>query len=589
MDQHEREGGDITASDMILPEQDSDIMEFYKNSTIFITGATGFLGKLCLEKLLRTCSNLNKIYILIRPMKGKDVHKRFDELFEEPNIIWMREIRYYDTLHNTTPTDLSTFSQTIYKPKILIQEEEEEEKGEETPDDAEEDEEEDYKFFISPKDTFEHRLLGTIGDISLPGLGLKEEDKEELIAEVDCVMHFAATVRFDEKLRTATNINVRGVRDVLRLCRQMKKLRAVLHVSTAFSNCDKKTIDETFYEPPISGEKLITLVDCLDDEKLDAFTQTLLGEFPNTYAFTKCVAEDIVRIEGKNLPVAVYRPSIVIATVREPVAGWIDNVYSATGVLLGVAVGLLRTLHGRKENHADMVPADYVVNSCLAATWDVATIKTLNDNKETQDEQSREEKFDKEIPVYNFVSTPESPFTWDEFQILSTKHCKQIPSEKCVWHSYFRIITNTYFHLIATFFFHTIPAYFVDLIALCIGKKPMLVKGYQKINKFANVISYFCLREWEFKNGNTQDLWNRMKKHDKELFEFSMKNFNWDLYFYTYTRGARAYVLKDPLDTISKGAVKYYKLMIAHYALLAVLCYFLLKFSMFVLSFLFKI
>lgn len=81
---YEREGGDITASDMILPEEDSDILEFYKDSTIFITGATGFLGKLCMEKLLRTCPSLNKIYILVRPKKGKDVQKRFDELFDEP-------------------------------------------------------------------------------------------------------------------------------------------------------------------------------------------------------------------------------------------------------------------------------------------------------------------------------------------------------------------------------------------------------------------------------------------------------------------------------------------------------------------------
>lgn len=65
----------------------------------------------------------------------------------------------------------------------------------------------------------------------------------------------------------------------------------------------------------------------------------------------------------------------VIGTVREPVSGWIDNVYGATGVLLGVALGLLRVLNGDPNNRADMVPADYVINSCLACTWDVATIK----------------------------------------------------------------------------------------------------------------------------------------------------------------------------------------------------------------------
>lgn len=63
------------------------------------------------------------------------------------------------------------------------------------------------------------------GDAALPDLGLSKQDKEKLIAEVDCVMHFAATVRFDEKLRLASYINVRAVRDLMQLARQMKKLR----------------------------------------------------------------------------------------------------------------------------------------------------------------------------------------------------------------------------------------------------------------------------------------------------------------------------------------------------------------------------
>lgn len=80
-----REGGDITAADMILPdEQPSDIQRFYKDSTIFLTGATGYLGKLILEKLLRSCPDLKHIYILLREKKGKDREKRFQEIFDVP-------------------------------------------------------------------------------------------------------------------------------------------------------------------------------------------------------------------------------------------------------------------------------------------------------------------------------------------------------------------------------------------------------------------------------------------------------------------------------------------------------------------------
>lgn len=80
----EREGGDITAADMVIPEETSEIAQFYKDSTVFLTGATGFLGKMCLEKLLRDCNELKKIYVMVRPKKGKDIQTRFEEIFDGP-------------------------------------------------------------------------------------------------------------------------------------------------------------------------------------------------------------------------------------------------------------------------------------------------------------------------------------------------------------------------------------------------------------------------------------------------------------------------------------------------------------------------
>ena len=58
----------------------SEIIEFYKDKSIFITGATGFLGKALIEKLLRSCFHLNKIYLLVRGKKGKTPNERIDEL-----------------------------------------------------------------------------------------------------------------------------------------------------------------------------------------------------------------------------------------------------------------------------------------------------------------------------------------------------------------------------------------------------------------------------------------------------------------------------------------------------------------------------
>lgn len=56
------------------------IQEFYKNSVIFITGSTGFLGQLLLEKLSRSCPHISTIYIMVRNKKGKDLATRVDEI-----------------------------------------------------------------------------------------------------------------------------------------------------------------------------------------------------------------------------------------------------------------------------------------------------------------------------------------------------------------------------------------------------------------------------------------------------------------------------------------------------------------------------
>lgn len=64
--------------------QISPIQKFYKGTNIFITGGTGFVGKLLVEKLLRHCQEIQTIYLLVRGKKGKDMHTRIDEMFDDP-------------------------------------------------------------------------------------------------------------------------------------------------------------------------------------------------------------------------------------------------------------------------------------------------------------------------------------------------------------------------------------------------------------------------------------------------------------------------------------------------------------------------
>lgn len=73
--------------------------------------------------------------------------------------------------------------------------------------------------------TFEEKVTAIAGDISLPDVGLKGDDKKILMEEVDVIFHCAATVRFDDSLKVSTELNVRAIRDLLVMAKQMKQLR----------------------------------------------------------------------------------------------------------------------------------------------------------------------------------------------------------------------------------------------------------------------------------------------------------------------------------------------------------------------------
>ena len=56
------------------------ITEFYSGHDIFITGATGFMGKCLVEKILRSLPTAGRVFVLVRPKKGKSVQERVEDL-----------------------------------------------------------------------------------------------------------------------------------------------------------------------------------------------------------------------------------------------------------------------------------------------------------------------------------------------------------------------------------------------------------------------------------------------------------------------------------------------------------------------------
>ena len=65
-------------------DNQSEVNEFYKGKSVFLTGGSGFMGKVLIEKLLYSCSDLKEIFILMRPKKGRVPESHLQEMFKLP-------------------------------------------------------------------------------------------------------------------------------------------------------------------------------------------------------------------------------------------------------------------------------------------------------------------------------------------------------------------------------------------------------------------------------------------------------------------------------------------------------------------------
>ncbi|XP_046683821.1 fatty acyl-CoA reductase wat-like isoform X2 [Homalodisca vitripennis] len=490
-----------------LEAEGSPIQQFYQDKCVLITGGTGFLGKVLTEKLLRSCSGVSQIFLIARPKKGKTIHERIDDIFSDP-----------------------LFAKIPAKARLKVE--------------------------------------AIEGDCAVPGLGLSDQDRCLLVSKVHIIIHAAATVRFDERLSIAVDINVRGTREMLDLAREMPGLKAFVHVSTAFANCHLQQIEEKFYPPPTSCENLSQLTQCVQPDLLDQITPQILDKWPNTYVYTKSVAEDLVLRYSKGLPVAVFRPAVVVATNSEPIPGWIDNLYGATGVVVGCGTGVLRTLQCDSSVSAQIVPVDMSCSAIIAATWHVAN----RSNKDSNQNISKEEPM--VPPIFNYVPSAERPITWADFMSLSYTHGLQVPPLQTMWYICLTLHTSWFMNKLFVVLFHFLPAIIIDLIAMLFGKRTNLLKIYKKINKFSDVIAYFGTRTWDFKNTNTQALWQSLEAKDQQLFFFDMSQLDWNKYFYWYTRGVRQYLLKDDLSTVPQAQKRLRRFYWAHQGLKMLFAYF---------------
>lgn len=105
----------------------------------------------------------------------------------------------------------------------------------------------------------------------------------------------------------------------------------------------------------------------MDDKLANTITKKLIEGRPNTYTYTKSLAEAMVKETHGDVPVAIVRPSIVSSTWREPYPGWTDNLNGVSGLALAVGTGVLRAFPGKRACKGEIVPVDIVANYIIGA------------------------------------------------------------------------------------------------------------------------------------------------------------------------------------------------------------------------------
>lgn len=446
------------------------IADFFARRNVLVTGGTGFVGKVLLEKLLRSCPDVGTIFLIVRSKRGLRAEDRIADILK---------MQVFDRLRQERPEALE---------KLVVLE----------------------------------------GDLTLPDLGLKPKDRELLVATVNVVVHSAATVKFDEPIKNAVLMNLCGTRKIIELCNEMEDLKVLVHVSTCYCNCDRGDIKEEVYPPIHDPDHIIKMVDWLDKDTLEACQTKLLGAMPNTYTFTKGLAETLVKRECRGYPVAIVRPSIVVCSWKEPFPGWVDNFNGPTGLIIAVATGVLKSVYTDPDMETDFVPVDVVVNCILASAWNVAT------------------KRPSEAQVYQCASSGRSPrLRWRDMKTIQESLMTELCFNTAIRYPDVKLRRNMVVHRMSMFLQHYLPAHVGDVFLACARKKQWLVKTYYRLETLLEALSFFTTHQWKFDTHRMMSMYNQLSEQDKQEFNFDVSTLEWRPFFYHYALGARDILLKE--------------------------------------------
>ena len=204
--------------------------------------------------------------------------------------------------------------------------------------------------------------------------------------KIETIINCAAAIEFNLSIQEALEQNVSNVRNIIAFAKK-NKVKNFIHISTAYVNDP--------YNNDIKNEfinmKLIT-----DDRNIDQVYEDIkeaklsfkeiqkVQYFPNTYTFTKCLAELFIKKEihsddGTNvdrIEFKIIRPSIITVSNLVPYPGW----FKGFAAYLGVSALIISSVFKYSNvdnNKINIVPVDYVCQIILNSTNSTTTNRQI--------------------------------------------------------------------------------------------------------------------------------------------------------------------------------------------------------------------
>ncbi len=334
-----------------------------KGKRMMLIGVTGFIGKVWLANTLTDLPEIGKVFLLIRGQKTSPAQNRFEKMMGDSPVFDPLFEKYGDGLG------------ALLAEKIEVVE----------------------------------------GDVSQPGLGLDTETAARLGKELDLVVNSSGLTDFNPDLRDALAVNVDSAYHLLEFIRGSDHA-GLLHLSTCYVAGQRdggveERVDLNYtpagradFDAEKEWHRLHELVESTEAraegrEVTEELTRQALGKehaakglhgqalenqvrknrirwlktqlteagirraqelgWPNTYTYTKSLAESLIAKYSNGLPVAMVRPAIVETSVERPFRGWNEGINTSASLsyLLGTA---FRQLPSNERKRLDIIPVDAV-------------------------------------------------------------------------------------------------------------------------------------------------------------------------------------------------------------------------------------